>query len=138
MVFPIICGLILIFIILIFYNKPKKKKVKEEVIPREKQPVLVELIPKGTNNNPIKCIVNDTVYFKVFGYSDYKKQNLVELNGSNITWHIIPQGGIWEKEYGIENNYTAPSIKGYRDLWIKYRDSKLMTSSKCKISVEVK
>lgn len=137
MLFPILCGLILVFILIMFSKKPKKEKVKEEVIDRDKQPVIIELIPKGTNNNPVRCIVNDAVYFKVFGYSDYKKQIPVELNGSNITWHKSCPVGEWEKEYGVENSYTAPSVKGYRDIWVKYKDSKLITSSKCKILVEV-
>ena len=137
MIFPIICGLILIFIIIMFSEKPKKKKVRKEVLSREKQPVLIELIPKGTNSNPVKCIINDTVDFKVFGYSDYKKQNLVELEGSNIMWHKIPRGGIWEKDFGVDNRYSAPSEKGYFDVYVKYKDSKLATSCKVKILVEV-
>ena len=68
LIFPIICGIILILIIVMFSKKPKKEKIKPEVIPRERQPVIIELIPKGTNSNPVRCIVNDTVYFKVFGY----------------------------------------------------------------------
>ena len=136
MIFPIICGLILILVIVMFGKKPKKEKVKEEVIPKEKQPVLIELIPKGTNNNPVKCIINDTVPFKVFGYLDYKKQNLVELNGSNISWHKMPREGIWEKDFGVENRYSAPNSKGYFDVYVKYRDSKLITSCKVKILVE--
>lgn len=136
-IFPIICGLILILIIAMFSKKPKKEKLKPEVIPRERQPVLIELIPKGTNSNPVRCIVNDIVNFKVFGYSDYKKQNLVELKDSNIMWHKIPYGGIWEKDFGVENRYSAPSEKGYFDVYVKYKDSKLNTSSKAKILVEV-
>lgn len=136
MIFPIICGLALIFIIMIFSDKPKKKKVRKEVIPRERQPVLIELIPRGTNNNPVKCVVNNTIHFRVFGYSDYKKRNLVELEGSNIMWHKIPRGGIWEKELGMENTYYAPTSKGYFDVYVTYSDSKLKTSSKVKILVE--
>jgi hypothetical protein len=121
-----------------FGKKPKKKKekIKPEVIERDKQPVIVEMIPKGTKSNPVKCKINSTVYFKVFGYSDYKKENLVELNGSNITWKKSCPVGKWEKDFGIDNVYTAPSTKGYRDIWAKYRDSKLVTSCMCKILME--
>ena len=137
MIFPIICGIILIIIAGIFLSQTKKEKVKEEVIDRDKQPVIIELIPKGTNNNPVRCIVNDTVYFKVFGYSDYKKQIPVELNGSNIRWFawLYPNSG-WEKDFGIENTYVAPSEKGFYEVYVKYIDSKLNTSSKAKILVE--
>ena len=136
MVFPIICGLALILIIILFGRKSKKEKVKLKVIPRTRQPVLIELIPKGTNNNPVKCAVDNTIFFKVFGYSDYKKRNLVELEGSNIMWHKIPHGGIWEKDYGADNTYYAPNSKGYFDVYVTYSDSKLKTSSKVKILVE--
>ncbi len=137
MVFPIICGLILIIIVGIFLKKPKKEKIKEEVIDRDKQPVIIELIPKGTNNNPVRCNVNDTISFKVFGYSDYKKENEVELEGNNIKWNNILQRGMWEKDFGIENHYSAPNTKGSYEVYVKYKDSKLITSSKCKILVEI-
>ena len=134
--FPIICGIILIIILGIFLSKTKKEKIKVEVLPKAKQPVIIELYPKGTNNNPIKCKVNDVICFKIFGYSDYKKENKVELKDSNIMWHILPKGGAWEKDFGIENNYYAPSTKGYFDVYVKYRDNKLRTSCKSKIIVE--
>ena len=136
MMFPILCGLILIVIIIMFSKKPKRKKVKPEVIDKDKQPVIIELIPKGTKSKPVICKVNDKVYFKVFGYSDYKKENPVELNGSNITWHKSCPIGKWKKDFGVDNVYTAPNRKGYRDIWAKYRDSKLVTSCMCKILME--
>ena len=135
--FPIICGIILIIVAGIFLSKTKKEKVKEEVVSKDKQPVIIELCPKGTNNNPVKCKVNDIINFKVLGYSDYKKENLVELEGNNITWHRYYYEGEWENDLGIENTYYAPNTKGYFDVYINYRDSKLMTSSKTKILVEV-
>ena len=128
MLFPIISGIILIIIAGIFLSKTKKEKPKEEVLDRDKQPVIIELIPKGTSNNPVKCIVNDTVYFKVLGYSDYKKQNLVELNGSNIRWftYLYPNSG-WEKDFGIENTYTAPNKDGYYEIRIWQIEAGLKT-----------
>ena len=137
--FPIICGIILIIVAGIFLSKTKKEKVKEEVVSKDKQPVIIELSPKGTNNNPIKCKVNDMIYFKVFGYSDYKKENEVELKDSNLMWHLLypTDTGKWEKDFGVLNTYLAPSRKGYFDVYVKYRDSKLITSSKVKILVEV-
>ncbi len=137
MLFPIISGIILIIIAGIFLSKTKKEKPKEEVIPRDRQPVIIEMIPKGTSNNPVRCIVNDTVYFKVLGYSDYKKENLIELEGSNITWHKYKDEGVWENDIGIENTFYTPNIKGYFDIYINYKDKKLKTSCKVKILVEV-
>ena len=137
MVFTIICGVILIIVAGIFMSKTKKEEVKPEVvISREKQPVIIELIPRGTKANPVKCKVGDTINFKVFGYSDYKKENLVALENINISWFKSCPVGTWEKKLGIENIYTAPNTKGYRDVWIQYRDSKLVTTSSCKILVE--
>lgn len=126
----IVLGLLIVYYL---YQIPKEEIEEREL--KRKQPVIVELVPRGTRSKPVKCNVNDTIYFKAFGYSDYKKQEMTELEGSNITWHTIPQGGIWEKEYGIENTYYAPNIRGYRDIWINYRDKKIKTSSKCKILV---
>ena len=140
MLFTIICAIILIIVAGIFMSKTKKEEVKPEVvITKGNQPVIIELIPKGTNNNPVKCKVNDTIYFKVLGYSDYKKENLIELEGSNIMWHLLypTDTGEWEKDFGVLNTYFAPNRKGYFDVYVKYRDSKLITSSKCKILVEV-
>jgi len=139
-IFPVICGIILIIIAGIFLSKTKLKEVKPEVIVnKENRPVIIELFPKGTSNNPVRCKVNDTIYFKVFGYSDYKKENEVELEGSNIMWHQLypTDTGKWEKDFGVLNTYSAPSKKGYFDVYVKYRDSKLITSSKVKILVEV-
>ena len=123
---------------MIFGEKPKKKKERKEVIPRERQPVLIELLPKGTKNNPILCKANDKIFFRVKGYTDYKKENEVELVNDNIMWHKYYIGGdMWEKDFGVENTYYAPDVKGYRDIYIKYKDSKLVTSCKVKILVEV-
>jgi len=138
--FPVICGVILIIFIGIFLSKAnKKKEIKPEVVinNKDERPVLIELIPKGTKTNPVKCKVGDTIHFKVFGYSDYKKEHLVVLEDTNISWCKSCPVGIWQKKLGVENIYTAPNTKGYRDVWIQYRDSKLVTSSSCKILVEV-
>lgn len=135
--FPILCGIILIIIAGIFLSKTKKEKVKEEVIPKDRQPVLIELIPKGTSANPYKCRVNSEVALEVKGYSDYKKENEVELNGGYIIWCKSCPIGRFEKAYGIKNIYHTPSVKGLRDLWCKYSDGKLNTSAGLKILVEV-
>ena len=119
-------------------SKTKKEEVKPEVIVnKEDRPVLIELIPKGTKTNPVKCKVGDTIHFKVFGYSDYKKEHPVVLENTNISWYKSCPVGTWQKKLGVENIYTAPDTKGYRDVWIKYKDSKLITTSSCKILVEV-
>ena len=117
------------------YQVPREE-VKERELEKE-QPVMIELMPKGTNNKPVICKINDTIYFRVLGYSDYKKENLIELEGSNITWHTYKDEGVWENEIGIENTYYAPSVKGYFDIYINYKGKKLRTSCKCKILVEV-
>jgi len=135
MIFPIICGIILIIVAGIFLSKTKKEVI-EEVVNKEDRPVIIELFPKGTKTNPAKCKVGETIHFKVFGYSDYKKQSLVALENANISWFKSCPVGTWEKKLGVENTYTAPNTKGYRDVWIKYRDSKLITTSSCKILVE--
>ena len=136
-IFPIICGLILILIIVMFSKKPKKEKIKPEVISRERQPVLIELLPKGTKSNPVLCKVSDKIFFQVKGYTDYKRENEVELTGDNIMWHKYYIGeDVWEKDFGVENTYYAPKVKGYRDVYVKYKDSKLVTSCKVKILVE--
>ena len=59
MVFTIICTVILIIVAGIFMSKTKKEEVKPEVvIPKEYRPVLIEVFPKGTSNNPYLCKVN--------------------------------------------------------------------------------
>jgi len=137
MIFSIICGLILIIIAGIFLSNTKKEKVKEEVIPKDKQPVLIELLPKGTGANPVLCKVNDIIAFQVKGYSDYKKENEVALNGGYIKWCKSCPCGKWEKQYGVDNFYYAPDINGFRDIWIVYNDGKLITSAKSKLLIEV-
>ena len=136
MLLTIICAIILIVLAGIFMSKTKKEEVKPEIVIKEDRPVIVELIPRGTKTNPVKCKVGDTIHFKVFGYSDYKKENLVALENTNISWFKSCPVGTWEKKLGVENTYTAPNTKGYRDVWIQYRDSKLVTTSSCKILVE--
>ena len=137
MMFPILCGLILIVIIIMFSKKPKRKKVKPEVIDKDKQPVIIELFHKGTRKEPYLCKVNNELLLEVKGYLDYKKENEVELNGAFISWHKSCPAGKFDKEYGVKNIYHTPSVKGLRDLWCKYNDGKLMTSSKIRILVEV-
>ena len=137
MLFTIVCAVILIIVAGIFMSKTKKEEVKPEVVIPKERPVIVELIPRGTKTNPVKCKVGDTIHFKVLGYSDYKKENLVALENTNISWFKSCPVGTWEKKLGVENIYTAPNTKGYRDVWIQYRDSKLVTTSSCKILVEV-
>ena len=127
----IILGILITYYL---YQIPREE-AKEKELKRE-QPVIIELLPKGTKAKPVKCMVNETIYFRVLAYSDYKRENLIEVEGSNITWHRIPPWGMWEKEFGIENTYFTPSKKGYFDVYIKYRDSKINTSSKAKILVE--
>ena len=138
MLFPIICGVILIIIVGIFLSQSKKEEVKpEEVIPKDKQPVLIEMIPKGTSANPFVCKTNTEVALEVKGYTDYSKKNEVELNGGYISWHKSCPVGIFDKAYGIKNVYHTPSVRGLRDLWCKYSDGKLITSASLKILVEV-
>ena len=137
MLFPIFCGLALILIIIMFGKKPKKEKVKPEVIPKEKQPVIIEMFPKGTKSKPYLCKVNSEVALEVKGYSDYKKENEVELNGGYCKWCKSCPVGRFDKQYGIKNIYYTPSVKGLRDLWCSYSDGKLKTSAKIKILVEV-
>ena len=138
MLFPIISGIILIIILGIFISKTKKKEVKPEVIVnKEERPVIIEMIPKGTSANPFKCKVNSEILLEVKGYSDYKKENEVVLNGGHISWHKSCPVGKFKLEYGVNNIYFTPSVAGTRDLWAKYNDSKLITSTSLKILVEV-
>lgn len=131
LIIVIILGILITYYL---YQIPREE-AEEKELDRE-QPVIIELLPKGTKAKPVKCMVNDTVYFRALGYSDYKKENLIELEGSNITWNKIPQGGMWEKEVGVDNTYYSSSVKGYFDIWVSYKDSKLNTSCKCKILTE--
>ena len=136
--FPIICGIILIIAAGIFMNYSKKKEVKPEVVvPKEERPVVIELLPKGTSNNPFICKVNSEVALEVKGYSDYKKENEVVLNGGYCSWHKSCPVGSFAKEYGITNIYYTPSVKGLRDIWCKYNDGKFVTSAKSKLLMEV-
>ena len=138
MIFPIISGVILLIAVGIFISKTDKKEVKpEEVIPKEKQPVLIEMIPKGTSANPFVCKVNTEVPLEVKGYADYSKKNEVALNGGHISWHKSCPVGRFDKLYGVKNIYYTPSVKGTRDLWCKYNDGKLRTSANLKVLVEV-
>ena len=138
MIFPVMCGIILILFIIIFSTKPKKEKVKPEVIPKERQPVLIELIPKGTKSNPVLCKVNDEVTLEVKGYTDYKKENEVELNGNLIKWWTSCPRGSFKSEYGVCNIYYAPDFKGERDIYVKYNDNKLVSTNKSRVLVGVK
>lgn len=137
MIFPIICGIILIIVAGIFLSKPKKEKVKEEVIDRDEQPVMIEVFPKGTSANPFKCKVGSEVALELKGYSDYKKENEVILNSGYCSWHKSCPIGSFAKEYGVKNIYYTPLVKGVRDLWCSYNDGKLNTSSNLRILVEV-
>ena len=138
MLLTIICAIVLIIVAGIFMSKTKKEEVKPEVvIPKEQKPVIVELMPKGTSNNPFVCKVNDEILLEVKGYSDYKKQNEVKLEGSCITWKKSCPVGRFKLEYGVNNIYFTPATAGPRDLWIKYFDGKLNTSASLKIKVEV-
>ena len=136
--FTIICGIVLIIVAGIFLSKTKKEKVKPEVINKEDRPVVIELFPKGTRANPLVCKVNSEVKLEVRGYSDYKKENEVVLNAGYCAWHKSCGVGSFAKEYGVTNTYYTPSIKGARDIWVRYNDGRLNTSSKCKLLVEVK
>jgi len=133
-VYTIIIIVLGILITYYLYQIPKEEAEEKEL--KKEQPVIIELLPKGTKAKPVKCMVNDTIYFRILGYSDYKRENLIDIEGSNITWNKIPQGGMWEKEVGIDNTYYSSSVKGYFDIWVSYKDSKLKTSCKCKILTE--
>jgi len=135
--FPIICGLILIAIIIMFSEKPKKEKPKPIVIDKKEQPVLIELLPKGTRSNPYICSINSEVKLEVKGYSDYKKENEVELNDALISYHKSCPVGKFDKGYGVKNIYYTPSVKGLRDIWIRYNDGKLNSSASLRILAEV-
>jgi hypothetical protein len=136
--FPIISGIILIIAVGIFMSHSKKEEVKPEIVkPKEERPVLIEMIPKGTSNNPFVCKVNDEILLLVKGYSDYKKQNEVKLEGSCITWKKSCPVGRYKLEYGVQNIYFTPAVAGPRDLWVRYYDGKLNTSASLKIMVEV-
>lgn len=136
LLFPILCGLLLILIIAMFSKKSKKKKVKEEVIPKDEQPVIIELFPKGTKRSPYLCKVNSEIVLEVKGYLDYKKENEVILNGGYIKWCKSCPIGRYHLEYGVNNIYYTPSVKGSRNLWCNYNDGKLNSTSKLKILVE--
>ncbi|MHA1483174.1 MAG: hypothetical protein ACTSQA_07050 [Candidatus Heimdallarchaeaceae archaeon] len=135
--FPILCGIALILVIIMFGKKPKKEKPKPIVIDKKEQPVLIELLPKGTRSNPYICSINSEVKLEVKGYSDYKKENEVKLNGAFISYHKSCPVGKFDKEYGVKNIYYTPSTKGLRDLWIRYNDGKLKTSASLRILAEV-
>ena len=138
MLFPVICGIILIIFVGIFLSKSKKEVIKvEEVVNKEERPVIIEMIPKGTSANPFVCKVNDEILLEVKGYSDYKKENEVVLNGEYISWHKSCPVGRFKLEYGVNNIYFTPAVAGPRDLWAKYNDGKLITSASLKILVEV-
>ena len=121
-----------IFITYYLYRIPIEEAEEKEL--KREQPVIIELLPKGTKAKPVKCMVNETIYFRVLGYSDYKRENLIEIEGSNIIWHNYM--GKWDKKYGIDNVYHTPNKAGYQDIWISYKDKKINTSSKVKILVE--
>ena len=137
MLLTIICAIILIIVAGIFMSKTKKEEVKPEVVIPKERPVLIELIPKGTSNNPFVCKVNSEVILEIKGYSDYKKEKEVKLEGSYISWHKSCQVGRFDKLYGTKNIYYTPSVAGPRDLWAKYFDSKLNTTAMLKLLVEV-
>ena len=140
MVFPIICGFILIVVAGIFMSKNKEEEeevIEEEVKPNNNKPVLIEMFPKGTSANPFKCKVNDEIKLEVRGYSDYKKQNEVVLNAGYCEWKKSCPVGSFAKEYGVTNTYYTPSVKGERDIWVRYQDGKLNTSSSIRLLVEV-
>jgi len=134
--FPIICGVILIIFVGIFMSKNKEEVEQEEVKPKEENPVIIEMFPKGTSNNPYKCKVNSEIIIEVKGYSDYKKENEVVLNDGYCSWHKSCPVGSFAKEYGTKNIYYTPSIKGERALWVDYNDGKFRSSAKLRILVE--
>ena len=134
--FPIIYGVILIIFVGIFMSKNKEEVEQEEVKPKEENPVIIEMFPKGTSNNPYKCKVNSEIIIEVKGYSDYKKENEVVLNDGYCSWHKSCPVGSFAKEYGTKNIYYTPSIKGERALWVDYNDGKFRSSAKLRILVE--
>ena len=134
--FPIICGVILIIFVGIFMSKNKEEVEQEEVKPKEENPVIIEMFPKGTSNNPYKCKVNSEIIVEVKGYSDYKKENEVILNDGYCSWYKSCPVGSFAKEYGTKNIYYTPSIKGERALWVDYNDGKFRSSAKLRILVE--
>ena len=136
-VFTIICAVILIIVAGIFMNKTKKEEVKPEiVIPKEYRPVLIEVFPKGTSNNPYITKVNREVLLECKGYSDYKKETEVKLNDGNCSWHKSCAVGSFAKEYGVTNIYYTPSVAGRRDLWVRFDNGKLNTTASLKLMVE--
>ena len=138
MVFTMVCGIVLIIVLGIFMSKSKKEEAKPEVVlPKEERPVLIEMFPKGTSNNPYLCKVGREVLLEVKGYSDYKKEKEVKLNDGNCSWHKSCPVGSFAKEYGVTNIYYTPLVKGPRDLWCSYNDGKLRTSASLKLMVEV-
>ena len=139
-IFPIICGVILIIVVGIFMSKTKEEEeevIEEEVKPNNDKPVIIEMFPKGTRNNPYICKVNSEFKLELRGYSDYKKENEVILNDGYCEWKKSCPVGRFAKEYGVTNTYYTPSVKGERDLWAKYNDGKLITSAQLRILVEV-
>ena len=136
MLFPIICGVILIIFVGIFMSK-NKEEVKPEVVIKEKQLVVIEISPKGTSANPYVCKINSEIALEVKGYSDFKKENEVVLNAGYCSWHKSCPCGSFDKEYGVTNIYHTPSERGMRDLWVRYNDGKFMTTAKLKILAEV-
>ena len=138
MAFTIICGIVLIIFLGIFMAKTKKEEVKPEVVkPKEESPVIIELFPKGTSNNPYMCKVSSEIALEVKGYSDYKKENEVVLNDGHCSWHKSCPVGSFAKEYGTKNIYYTPSIKGERAIWVDYNDGKFRSSAKLRLIVEV-
>ena len=137
MLFTIICAIILIILAGIFMSKTKKEEVKPEIVIPKERPVLIEVFPKGTSNNPYLTKVNREILLECKGYSDYKKEKEVRLNSENCSWHKSCAVGSFAKEYGVTNIYYTPSVAGKRDLWCSYNDGKLRTSASLKIMVEV-
>ena len=137
MLLTIICAIILIIVAGIFMSKTKKEEVKPEIVIPKEQTVLIEMLPKGTSNNPYKCKVDKDILLEIKGYSDYKKEKEVKLEGSYISWHKSCPVGSFAKEYGVTNIYHTPLVKGPRDLWCSYNDGKLRTSASLKLLVEV-
>ena len=135
--FPIICGVILIIFVGIFMSKNKEEVEQEEVKPKEEQPVVIEISPKGTSANPYVCKINSEIALEVKGYSDFKKENEVVLNAGYCSWKKSCPIGKFKNEYGVKNIYYTPSTIGPRDLWVRYSDGKLNTTASLKILVEV-
>ena len=137
MLLTIICAIVLIIVAGIFMSKTKKEEVKPEIVIPKERPVLIEMFPKGTSNNPYLCKVNSEVLLEIKGYSDYKKEKEVVLNAGYCSWHKSCPVGSFAKEYGVTNIYYTPLVKGPRDLWCSYNDGKLRTSASLKLMVEV-